>query len=236
LPPSNSTVLRDITPILKQDAETQLLRLANQIKANPEYTNVAYTTVAKKGQLVTELRTVAKEMHADLIVMGTKGATGISEIFIGTNTASVIEATMCPVMAIPEKAVYKNINRILYATDYNTIDFDSVRKLAEIAGLFNASIVLLHVASDAFTTIDEAGMIEAFAQKIKQEIAYPDISYRLVESSDILNSLNSTIQSMNIDLVAMTTRKRNFFEKYFSNSMTKKMAYHTSIPLLAFHT
>ncbi len=235
LPASNSTTLRDISPILKQDAEQDLARLANQIKSNPQFSNVIYKTIARKGHLVNELNTVARETHADLIVMGTKGASGISELLIGTNTASVIADTKCPVMAVPASAVYKDISHILYATDYNEVDFDSIGKLTELARVFNASILLLHVADDSQTLVNEKNLIDKFTQKVKQKIAYPHISYRLVESTDILDGLDSTIESMNIDLVAMTTRKRGFFERFFSNSITKTMAYHTHIPLLAFH-
>lgn len=235
LPPSNSTAFRDIAPILKQDAEQDLARLTNQIKSNPHYSNVAYETIAKRGHLSIELNTLAKQSHADLIVMGTKGASGLSEIFVGTNTATVIEDTKCPVMAVPERAVYKDISRILYATDYKDCDFDSINRLTEIASVFNATILMLHVSRNSSTTAKENDLIDAFAEKVKQKITYPHISYRLVESSDVLVGLNSTIQSMDIDLVAMTTKKRGFFESFFNNSITKKMSYHTNIPLLAFH-
>jgi nucleotide-binding universal stress UspA family protein len=235
LPPNTSTTFKDISPILKKGAEQDLTRLCKSVKDDTQNSTVVCETIARKGHLVNEIKTVAKEKNVDLIVMGTKGASGISEIFIGTNTASVIEGTTCPVMAIPECATFKGISRILYATDYNAVDVDSIHKLAEIAEAFGASILLLHVASDTHTTVNEDNLLESFAQKVKQTVTYPHISYQLIESRDILNGLNSIIKNMNIDLVALTTRRRTMYEKFFNNSITKKMAYHTTIPLLAFH-
>jgi nucleotide-binding universal stress UspA family protein len=235
MPASNTTVFRDVTSILKQDAERDLADVARQLMADPQNAVVKLETAAVRGDLVNGLKKIADETRADLIVMGTKGTSGLSEILVGTNTASVIEDISCPVMAIPEQATYREIKQILYATDYQVADDTSISQLAEFASLFGASILLLHVAGNTSHPNRQDQLISEYTEKIKRKVAYPQLSFRLEESPDILNGLNNTIQSMNIDLVAMTTRKRNVYENFFKGSITKKMAYHTHIPLLAFH-
>jgi nucleotide-binding universal stress UspA family protein len=235
MPASNTTVFRDVTSILKQDAERDLAHVARQLMADPQNAGIKLETAAIRGNLVNGLKKTADETKADLIVMGTKGTSGISEILMGTNTASVIEDTSCPVMAIPEQATYREIKHILYATDYQAAEDTSISQLAEFAALFGASILLLHVAGNTPQPKNQDQLISEYTEKIKARVAYPQLSFRLEQSPDILNGLNNTIQSMNIDLVAMTTRKRNVYENFFKGSITKKMAYHTHIPLLAFH-
>jgi nucleotide-binding universal stress UspA family protein len=234
MPASNTTVFRDVTSILKQDAERDLAHVARQLMADPQNAGIKLETAAIRGNLVNGLKKTADETKADLIVMGTKGTSGISEILVGTNTASVIEDTSCPVMAIPEQATYREIKHILYATDYQAAEDTSISQLAEFAALFGASILLLHVAGNTPQPKNQDQLISEYTEKIKARVAYPQLSFRLEQSPDILNGLNNTIQSMNIDLVAMTTRKRNVYENFFNGSITKKMAYHTHIPLLAF--
>jgi nucleotide-binding universal stress UspA family protein len=234
-PASNTTSFRDITPILKQDAEQDLQRLIRQMQADPLNASIVLEPVARRGNLVDELKKVVTETQADLIVMGTKGASGLAEMLIGTNTASVIEDTNCPVIAIPEYASYREIKNILYATDYQAADDEAILELTRFAALFDASILLLHVADRTSLQAGQDKMVDDYVERIKHKVSYPNVSFRQEESSDVLNGLNNTIHSMNIDLVAMTTRKRNVYEKLFQGSITKKMAYHTDIPLLAFH-
>jgi nucleotide-binding universal stress UspA family protein len=234
-PASNTTSFRDITSILKQNAVQDLSRLIRQLQADPQYTDIRLESAARKGNLVDELKKMVAETQAELIVMGTKGASGISEILLGTNTVSVIEEVSCPVLAIPEQADYREIRYILYATDYQAADNESLLELTKFAALFDASILLLHVAEPTSEPGKQDKLINDYTQRIKQEISYPNLNFRLEESSDVLNGLNNTIHSLNIDMVAMTTRKRNIYSTFFQGSMTKSMAYHTDIPLLAFH-
>lgn len=234
-PVSNTTALRDITPILKQDAETDLSKLVKKVRLQPEVEGIPIDALARKGDLVNEVKKIALDRKVDLIVMGTKGASGIAEMLIGTNTASVIEEAVCPVLAVPEGAVYRPIKQILYATDYLATEEESLGELTKFAALFQASIVLVHVAGNVSGMLQQDKLMEEYTQKIQQQVTYPNISFHLEVNPDIFQGLAHAIESFSIDLVAMTTRKRNMYEKFFEPSITKKMAYHTHIPLLAFH-
>jgi nucleotide-binding universal stress UspA family protein len=234
-PSSNTTAFRDITPILRQDAEVALQKLLKHIQQEPASEGIPIETQARKGDLVHELKKITAERKADLIVMGTKGASGLAEVLIGTNTASVIEDAACPVLAIPEGAVFRQIRQIVYATDYLATENESIGELTKFAALFQASVVLVHIAGNVSGLSQQDHLMEDYSRKIKQQIAYPHLSFYLEKNTDTLQGLTHTIDSLQADLAAMTTRKRNIYEKIFNPSITKKMAYHTHIPLLAFH-
>ena len=90
------------------------------------------------GNLVTTLEKIIAVQQPDLIVMGTKGASGLKKILIGSNTVKVISKTRVPVLAIPEVARFENFpnkgkNRIVFATDLDSLDEDALGILKEIA-------------------------------------------------------------------------------------------------------
>ncbi|MDO1446421.1 universal stress protein [Rhodocytophaga aerolata] len=235
LPSSNTTLMRDISPMLKQDAERDMARLIKQVKSHLLDDLFSLESVVRKGHLLEQLATLIRNEHVDLVVMGTKGASGLSQVFIGSNTASVIEHVPCPVMAIPESARSNQIQNILYATNYQAADMNSLRKLIQLASLFDASVTIVHIAEENSNRLQEAANMQSLTEEVKKEITYPHLSFQLLEGKDILNTLENVMQAMNIDLVATTTRHRNLYQQVVSHSFTKKMAYHTHIPLLVFH-
>ena len=91
------------------------------------------------GNLITTLKKIIAVQQPDLIVMGTKGASGLKKILIGSNTVNVIAKTKVPVLVIPEVARFENFlnkgkNRIVLATDLDLLENeDALDILKEIA-------------------------------------------------------------------------------------------------------
>lgn len=180
------------------------------------------------------LETIEKK-KPDLVIMGTKGASGIKELIMGSNTAKVIEKSTHPVIAIPAGAKFNGIKKIIYASDYHTSDIDALKKLVELAKFFNAKIVVLHVTDGAFNQYSEETYLNDFKNKVRKKIKYEKITYKLASGKYLPSVLEKNIKEELPDLIAMSNRHRNLFERIFGSSVTKKMAYHSKIPLMAFH-
>src|SRR5690606_2377500 len=80
--------------------------------------NHNFTSIVSFNLLIPEMKELVKENNIDLIVMGTQGATGAKEIFIGTNTMYAIKKMKIPVLAVPSKFTYVKPKELLFPTDY----------------------------------------------------------------------------------------------------------------------
>ncbi|MBT8185438.1 MAG: universal stress protein, partial [Eudoraea sp.] len=111
---------------------------------NPRHT---FTTHTAFNTLVEEVNEFVDEEQVDLIVMGTQGATGAKEIFIGTHTVHVIKRAKVPVLAIPTDFKYEKPKEILFPTDYE-VDFkkDPLNMLLFIAKEHLSSVEVLHAS------------------------------------------------------------------------------------------
>jgi len=95
------------------------------------------------GDFVSALKKVISVQRPDLVVMGTKGASGLKRILIGSNTVHIISSTRMPVLVIPEVARFENFlntekNRIVLATDLDELENeDAIKILKEIALLMS---------------------------------------------------------------------------------------------------
>lgn len=172
---------------------------------------------------------------ADLIIMGTKGASSLKRVLIGSVTADVVEKSLCPVLAVPEKAVFHGLKKIVYATDYHHSDLEALKTVLEIAEYFNSAVDIVHVCDGEYTVESERGLLNIFESEVRKTVSYPNLSFNLCKGKSIHDKLRKYSRSRTTDMLVMSTRHRTITDKLFNRSMTKKMAYHTSIPLLSFH-
>ena len=175
------------------------------------------------------------ETKPDLVIMGTRGVSTIKEVLMGNNTVKIIEKATCPVIAVPEVARFEGIKKITYATDYHASDIDALKKLVEIAKLFNARISVLHVSDEEFDRYSEETYLNEFKNIVKKKIRYDKIIYKLAYGKQLEKILDEEIKKSPPDLLAMSTQHRNLIEKLFETSVTQKMAFHSEVPLMAFH-
>lgn len=187
--------------------------------------------ISRQGLVVDEIVSFVKEKNIDIIVMGTTGASGLKEIIIGSNTASVINNSPCATLAIPDEAKFSDIRNITFATDLNEAENHELKKLVEFAKIMSAKITLLHVQTEKETeTYQEK---EKVFDMLKNKVGYDNMEFEMTESSDIFDGINHFVETHEIDALAMATHHRSLFGKIFHKSLTKKMAYNTKIPLLA---
>ncbi len=200
-----------------------------------KYKDVIYDYEIYEGETPAEIIRCSIDTHANLIIMGTHGASGFKKIFFGSNTASVIEQSACPVLAIPENYSFKIPKKIVFATDYHSSDLFVIEQLAKIAIVFSSEINILHIIEDDESTLqDKQEEIKQFLATIATKIPYSKICYKLFQSKDIPVGIESIIEQESADIISLSSQKRNNIEKLINKSMTKELSFHTKVPLLAF--
>lgn len=185
--------------------------------------------------LVQDILEVMHEQFIDMIIMGTQGASGLKKVIFGSNTVKTIEQVQCPVLVVPEKTSFDGIRKIAYATNYHSSDIANLKQLVDIAKVFKAKINVIHIADGEYTHANEEEYIRRFGKKVKQKINYTFISYQLLYGDDTEKVLEQYLKKEPISFLAMSTKHRDLIGRLFGRSITKKLAYHTRIPLMAFH-
>jgi nucleotide-binding universal stress UspA family protein len=192
-------------------------------------TELTYSLHSKYGFVAEEICDFAEAQEADMIVLGTTGASGAAEVLFGSNAASVVSKSLAPVLVIPRNSTFKNFTRIVYATDYNEPEFPSMLRLIYFVEQFDCRLDVVHVKSDADKYFNAENN---FFKKNKEQISYPNIHFVELEKGDVLQSINNYVETEHVDLLVMAKHNRNFFDRLFHRSLSKKMAFHTQIPLL----
>lgn len=171
-----------------------------------------------------------KKYNADMVVMGTQGASGLKKVLMGSNATGVIDACKKPVIVVPEGTVYKGVKRIVHSTDMLHVQKE-VKELVAFAQLFDASIEVMHVKNAEGKPVDPA-RVQA---DLRKKSGYPKIKFSLAKPGPIAKSIDEFVVSKKGDLLSMFTHQLSIREKLFDKSITRQMAFHLSVPLLALH-
>jgi nucleotide-binding universal stress UspA family protein len=228
-----SALITDEVGDAKREAQGRLEVITNTIAR--EFPAVNCGASVRVGEPVPEILAAAIECKSELIVMGTLGATNLSKMIFGSNTASIIEKANCPVLAVPYGCSFRPPKKILFATNFSYNDLEGVKKLTLIARTFEAEILLGHVDLSINEDGDEIKAMENFHKEVMAIIDYPHITWRVVSDSNVSMGIEKMLEEFEIDLFALSTHKRSWFEKISNPSLTRKISQYTHIPLLAFH-
>ncbi|MCB9235098.1 MAG: universal stress protein [Bacteroidia bacterium] len=233
LPPHAPGVIRGRQQGIGDESGEKLMELKAVIMEDEANSGLEIETFSRPGMAVDAIDDAARKLGADMIVMGTQGVSSLDDILLGTITSGVIQKARVPVMAVPSNAEFREISNIMYASDLDEEEAKAIKQLVELARLFNSRIDVVHVLEDKSDLSEE--QISNLGKTYSEKYGYANLHFKTVVNEDVLDGLNSFINDNPVDIVAMQTEKRNFFEKIFVPSLTRQMAQYTDVPLLAFH-
>jgi len=206
----------------------------NHLGNNIDTKNIEFEAI-ENISIVEAINTKAKILKASLIFTGMKGKGKLKSFLMGSTTKELISKAPCPVLAIPEKFVLKNISTIVYATAFEQEDIYAVAKLSEIAAVFDASIKVIHISPRSEK--DGATQMEWFKEMLLQRVNYSNIDFNIYSSNDTIYFLRLYLNEVKADLVAMLERTTitSFFNKIFHTDLVKKMESLSELPLISFN-
>ncbi|MEO9147108.1 MAG: universal stress protein [Ginsengibacter sp.] len=185
--------------------------------------------VVREGMPTPSILAVAANENAGLIVMGMKGK-GKSNSVFGSNTTLVMRKSSIPVLVIPEKVEFKNIENITLASDFDVeTELSNYSLLREIALKNNVFIRIVNVRKKNSGLSDDE-----IAGKLNTALAFEGLKHQfyMIKEDEVDEGIEDFLEEHPSDILVMVARKRNLFERIFKASHTKKMSYETEIPLL----
>jgi nucleotide-binding universal stress UspA family protein len=214
---------------LPESAEANLEKLIKTLSEQYNTSHPIKYQVVRGTYLPSTLLREARRLRSGLIVMGTSGASGLTKTMLGSNTNSVIEVSHVPVLAVPENADFKGFRNVVYASDLKNLE-QELEMLIRYIERFGSTIHLIHIVPPGHH-IDE---MEAQIEKVLAKFAYRNMVTLVLVDNDIASAIDQYVEVSRADVLAMFTHELSFYEKVFDKGMTRRMAFQSKIPLLAF--
>lgn len=182
-------------------------------------------SIVEKGSTLVLFQNGAKKHGIDMIVMGTKGATGLEKAVFGSVAATALEIAKVPVLVVPPEHSFRPFKHLVLTIDHKEIAGNVLLPLQKLANKFGAKVTLLNVNTsqnkNTYHEMDLSGLGDV--ERTYQEVPM---------SKSINESINEFIEKEDCDLLCMVRREKGFFKSLFKRSITKAQVFNSRIPLL----
>ena len=214
----------------KHDKE-QLLELKERMESSYPNSKHDIKVLISSQDLTGAINTEITRHDIDLVVMGTKGASGVKELLLGSNTEKIInKIEKCPVLVIPDNFNFIAPKNIVFPTDFTRFfTHKELRTIQEIANLWDSKIRVLYIA-------EKAGLSEKQKQNkeiLKEHLNEKDSKFHWkLKSVKIANEITSFVEDYDVNLLTMVKYKHTYFERLMREPIIRKMGFHITIPFL----
>ncbi|UOB17923.1 universal stress protein [Abyssalbus ytuae] len=214
---------------IKKEADSNLAKLIDELLrdySNPKHT---YKTISAFNILTDEINDIVEDEDIDLIIMGTKGATGAKSILFGTNTVFVMRKASCPVLAIPENFRFREIMEILFASDYLVFyKRREIKMLLHLATANNAQITVMHMEEENKLSVNQIKNKE-FIDECCEGVNHNFIK---LKDKNLSLAIDHYLENHPTDMLAMMNRKHSLLERLLLRQNIEKIGFKIKIPFL----
>jgi nucleotide-binding universal stress UspA family protein len=225
--------------ILTETVEDKLkvlnLAFANFEDELKQVASVPIQSLAEQGSKLID--GVKKYVHAngiDFVVMGITGGSKIDRVLMGSNAVDMARAGICPVIIVPPNATFKKIENVLLATDFKEVQKSvPVAAIKSVLNLFNPILHIVHAGEDK--SIEEKKGFPEEKAWLEQAFTEYDPDFYFIRSNDFLEAISNFTADHYIDIIVTVPKDHSFLSSFYKASHTKKLAYHSHIPILAIH-
>ncbi|HSI90530.1 MAG TPA: universal stress protein [Adhaeribacter sp.] len=204
-----------------------------KLVASNRFPDVVVTEMVDVASIFQKIRSVVKSELVDLIVMGTKGASGMNEMLIGSNTEKVVRQADCPVLTVKGEAGSFDVRSIVFPSNFREESPFTVDVLKYFQQLFDAQVHLVYINTPTTfgTSRESKGRLQDFANRYGLQNYTLNIHNDAVEEDGIVSFANE----VDADLIIMATHGRSGLAHLLSGSIAEDLVNHVDRPVLTCH-
>lgn len=216
-----------------ENAKKELKILQQKIAQNFNNTKHKIYTLTDTNFFIESIRQHIEEKKIDVIVMGTKGASGFAGFITGSNTGDVIKKVKCTTLVVPENAKFGKIEEIAFPTDFSlSTDLQLLQPIIEILDEKEGSLRVLNI-SKKVTALNEN---QQKSKELLEDYFYNyKHSFHFLTNKKVEDAVQCFVNSRNIDMIVMVAKNLNYFQQILFHTKVAEISYHTDVPFLVLH-
>ncbi|NNK72042.1 MAG: universal stress protein [Flavobacteriaceae bacterium] len=194
------------------------------------------TPIVKHFKVFSEVNDVAQEKNADLIVMGSHGASGVKEFFVGSNTEKVVRHSEIPVLVVKHNPILMDFENVVFACDFSEESVKPYLKAREMFDIMESKLHLVYVNLPNIgfrSTPEMEKRVAEFMKKANGNLEkMNEVNY--VSDYSVEQGIITLANVVGADLIAIATHGRTGLAHFFEGSITEDLANHSTLPVMTF--
>jgi len=234
--PTNTIDPTGYTQIIAEPQAIYFMKLAHEkfdkFKSLPFFKGIKLIESIQFHYAFAGIISESKKNDIDLIVMGSQGASGLQEMFIGSNTEKVVRNSEIPVLVIKEGSGDGMIKNMVFASDFADESKKTFQKIIDFANLFDSKIHLLYV-----NTIHNFNTTKAVEERIENfllDFELKNYTQNIYNDISIESGILNFSREMDADLIALNTHGRSGLSQLFNGSIGQELTNHALRPVITF--
>jgi len=219
----------DIGELYKNSSETNLTKIIERV--TDAYPNKLHTFMAISSYniLSQEIDELVKTHNIECIIMGTSGASGLKEVFVGSQTMQVIKSATIPVIGVPSGYDYTSLKDVILATDYRSgVAQPGLKLLEEICHKHISRLIFLNAYYGVELDTEQQSNKEALDDYFVRDAHINEMA----DGMDVLEAIEDFQSRHKVDLLVLVHNKHNFFENLLFTPVVSKIVHHTTTPFM----
>ncbi|MDC6389006.1 universal stress protein [Maribacter sp. PR1] len=216
---------------LSKNSENELSEILKYLKIHHKNPKHSFEAISIGDSLEESITKVSSEKDIDMIIMGTQGATGAKQVFLGSNTVKVLNTVKkIPVLAVPDSFNFQELKNIIFSTDFmRTYDKHELNPLLELANLWNSKVEIVHVSEEfKLNEVQQTNKDILEHRFSKLEYGFQDLPFK----SSTAYTIGQYVSNKKSDILGIIRHQHTFWEKIIGEPVVKKIAFHSIIPVL----
>jgi len=193
---------------------------------------IAVHEIVKPGASFNNVVDICREQGAEIIIMGSHGANGFKEMFVGSNAEKVVRNSDIPVLVIKNEHDEFSIDDFVFASDFKNDSKETYRQATELATAFGAKVHLLMVnTAGNFTTTKKA------KERINSFIGdynFKNYTINIYNDDSVEKGILNFSKNIDADLIGISTHGRQGIAHFFNGSISEDLVNHAKRPVITF--
>jgi nucleotide-binding universal stress UspA family protein len=186
------------------------------------------------GELIENIARLAHSSRATLVAMGITGKSALQQIFMGSNTLKLVNENLYPVLIIPPDAGYNGIKNVAFASDFKDVEITTPSVLINaVLDMFDPMLHIVNVSNEHYVSITEE--YQQGKERLQQMFKDFKTEFYFIGMNDFYEAMDNFIKDYKIDILVTIPKHDSNAGSLFKSTHTKKLAYHSYIPILAAH-
>lgn len=203
-----------------------------EFREKPFIKDVLVHDLLGHNEIYEEIEEACENHNIDLVIMGSTGASGFKEMFVGSNTEKVVRTSSTPVLVIKGRYPNFEIKDFVFATDFSDKIRNAFAQAKEVANILGAKMHLLFVNTPAdFKTSKES---ERMMENFVKEMDLANYTLNVYNDVSVEKGILNFTKSIDAQLIGMATHGRKGISHFLNGSISEDMVNHANIPIITF--
>jgi nucleotide-binding universal stress UspA family protein len=221
MPTFDETLLKELT----ERAEEKLAALKKDFAKE----HLFLKTKIEFGPIVPLIVNYLNANNITLIVMGTKGVTGLKEVLIGSNAEKVVRNALCPVIAVKKYSALSELKQIVFPNSMEEGQEDLVLHVKALQHVLKATLHLVWI--DTSNKSDDHTAVKQQLEKFASRFMLKDYTVHAFKASNKDTGIINFTHWINANMIAMGTHARKGLSHLLKGSVTEGIVNHVDVPI-----